>query len=463
LTYNWTAPSGITLSSATAAKPTFTAPEVAANTNYTFVLTVNDGLVNSSVSEVIVTVKNISSTVVQSINMNIGWNIISANVTPANLNMMVIFQPLIDAGRLKKVMDEKGKTLEDFGSLGGWTNNIGNIDLNRGYKVNVTGSAVLNIEGIPVALPLEINLNIGWNIIVYPANQPMNAMTIFQPLIDAGKLKKVMDEAGSTLEDFSFFGGWTNNIGNLIPNKGYKVYMTSAGTLTIPASGTKLAVIPPEIIPSTHFQKVFVGNGTDHATIILVDLAKSGLREGDEIGIFDGKLCVGSAQIGSDQLRQNFISIPASSNDGLAVSLNGFTSENPINLRLFRNNQEYLLKPELKNNSSSIFKEGESMFAIVNSELATKLTELTQPVSLKCYPNPFGEKVNIELNYPRTQKLEVKVFDLNGQLIRMLYVGNSFTGTTLIWDGKNDEGAKMAPGSYLIRANNTVEKVVLSH
>jgi len=84
-------------------------------------------------------------------------------------------------------------------------------------------------------------------------------------------------------------------------------------------------------------------------------------------------------------------------------------------------------------------------------------------LNLKCYPNPFGEQVNIELNYPRTQKLEVKVFDLSGQMIRMLYVGNSFTGTTLIWDGKNDEGAKMAPGSYLIRANNTVEKVVLSH
>ena len=463
ITYLWTAPSGITLSSETVAKPTFTAPEVVTDQTYTFDLVVNDGKVNSTVSQVTVTVKNVSSATTQSISLNIGWNIISANVTPANLDMMAIFQPLIDAGKLKKVMDEAGNTLEDFGFFGGWTNNIGNMDLDRGYKVNVTEPIMLDLQGIPIPLPQEISLNIGWNIIGYPTNQTMDAMTIFQPQIDAAKFKKVMDEAGSTLEDFGFFGGWTNNIGNLTPNKGYKVNMTSAGTLTIPASGTKLAVIPPEVIPSTHFRKVYIGNGTDHATINLVDLAKGGLKEGDEIGIFDGKICVGSAQIGSDQLSQNNISIAASCNDGLAVSSNGFTPQNPISLRLFRNNQEYLLQPDLQNNSNSTFEKGESMFAVVHTELATLLTEITQPVSIRCYPNPFGEQITIELNYSKAQKLEVKVFDLSGQTIRTLYVGNSFTGTTLYWDGKNDEGVKMTSGSYFIKANNSVEKVVLSH
>ena len=57
LTYLWTAPTGITLSSNTAAKPTFTAPEVQTNTNYTFSLIVNDGQVNSIADQVIVTVK----------------------------------------------------------------------------------------------------------------------------------------------------------------------------------------------------------------------------------------------------------------------------------------------------------------------------------------------------------------------------------------------------------------------
>ncbi|HAQ20840.1 MAG TPA: hypothetical protein DCR40_16650 [Prolixibacteraceae bacterium] len=60
LTYLWTAPAGITLSSATADKPTFTSPEVAADTDYTFSLVVNDGTVNSAADEVIVTVKKVN-------------------------------------------------------------------------------------------------------------------------------------------------------------------------------------------------------------------------------------------------------------------------------------------------------------------------------------------------------------------------------------------------------------------
>ena len=59
LTYLWTAPDGITLSSATVAKPTFTAPEVTADKTYTFSLVVNDGSLNSVADEVVITVKNV--------------------------------------------------------------------------------------------------------------------------------------------------------------------------------------------------------------------------------------------------------------------------------------------------------------------------------------------------------------------------------------------------------------------
>lgn len=56
LTYNWMAPSGITLNSNSDQKPTFTAPQVTVRTNYTFTLVVNNGLVNSSTDQVVVTV-----------------------------------------------------------------------------------------------------------------------------------------------------------------------------------------------------------------------------------------------------------------------------------------------------------------------------------------------------------------------------------------------------------------------
>jgi hypothetical protein len=59
LTYKWTAPAGIVLSSDTEAKPTFTAPEVTVNTSYTISLVVNDGLADSPADQVVITVKNV--------------------------------------------------------------------------------------------------------------------------------------------------------------------------------------------------------------------------------------------------------------------------------------------------------------------------------------------------------------------------------------------------------------------
>lgn len=57
LTYKWSSPAGITLSSTTAAKPTFVAPEVSADKAFTFSLVVNDGIVNSTADQVVITIK----------------------------------------------------------------------------------------------------------------------------------------------------------------------------------------------------------------------------------------------------------------------------------------------------------------------------------------------------------------------------------------------------------------------
>ena len=57
LTFKWTAPPGILLSSTSAVKPTFIAPQVTTDTNYNFTLVVNDGTSDSSADQVIITVK----------------------------------------------------------------------------------------------------------------------------------------------------------------------------------------------------------------------------------------------------------------------------------------------------------------------------------------------------------------------------------------------------------------------
>jgi uncharacterized protein (TIGR02145 family) len=587
LTYKWTAPAGITLSSTTASKPTFTAPNVTANTDYTFSLVVNDGTADSPADQVVISVKNVPvithftpvwtgngfdqmniniysakmdglemeagdevgifdgticvgvgkltgaitqqstldivvskndgsgngytagntisfklydasktlemsnvtplyasddpswstdgkfavsltsfvaltgvTKVSQDIALNLGWNIISAYVVPANPDLKAIFQTLIDAGKLKKVMDEAGKTIENFGAFGGWKNNIGNINPTKGYKVNVTATSTLSMEGQPVTLPINIPLALGWNIISYPCPTAQDAKVLVQPLIDSGQLKKVMDEAGKTIENFGAFGGWKNNIGNFLPGKGYKVNVTAACTLSVAAPLNKSAVIVPDVLASAHFSKVFTGNGTDHFNVHLVELASSGLQAGDQIGIFDGNYCVGSATIGQDQLLTGSISIPASFNDEVTGKVNGFTVGHPVTLQLYRENQTYPLTPAKVGGSDAFEKNGSLFLRVTASDLpAAKISVGADQV--KCYPNPFADQLTIEIRLTEPKKLEVSIYDLNGKLVRSLFKGDAGTSETLIWDGTNGNGAKMGSGTYILKANGMIEKVAL--
>jgi pimeloyl-ACP methyl ester carboxylesterase len=391
---------------------------------------------------------------------NTGWNIFSSSIIPANLNLKDIFQPLIDAGKLKKVMDEAGKTIENFGAYGGWKNNIGNLNITKGYKVNVLSTSTLSLEGSPVQLPLDIILATGWNIISYPSATAQDAKALFQTLIDAGKLKKVMDEAGKTIENFGAFGGWKNNIGNFLPGKGYKVNVTGNCTLTIPASGTKSAVVVPEVLASTHFAKVYAGNGTDQMSINLINLQASGLQAGDEIGVFDGKLCVGSATIGSDQLMAGSISIRASANDEMSETFDGFTSGHLVKLQFYRGGQTYPLTLT-KLEGQDIFDQNASLFAQVSMSESTGISGFDNQISFRCYPNPFSEQIIIEIQSASSNKLEVNIYDMNGRQVRKLYNGQSKNRGTLIWDGRNEGGVRAVPGTYLINANGKIEKVVM--
>ena len=585
LSYKWTAPAGITLSSISVAKPTFTAPEVFEKTNYTFSLVVNDGIVDSPADQVIISVinnkkhfntvwigsgydhmniniysaklngvdleagdeigifdgdkcvgsgiltstitqtsllnmvvsryyglggdgytpgnaityklfdasKNIEVTnvataysdnmpgwstdgkfdigasafveltgltkVIQDIPLNIGWNIISANVIPDNPNLKDIFQSLIDAGKLKKVMDETGKTIENFGAFGGWKNNIGNLNSAKGYKVNVLSNSTLSLEGTPVSLPLDITLNTGRNIISYPSATAQDAKALVQLLIDTGKLKKVMDEAGKTIENFGAFGGWKNNIGNFLPGKGYKVNVLENCTLTIPATANKAAKIVPEVMASTHFTKAFKGNGTDHMNIHLVNLQASGLQTGDEIGIYDGKLCVGSQMIGPDQLMAGSISIPASANDELGESINGFTSGHPVELQLYRGTQIYKVKLE-KLGGSELFEKNESLFVQANTSKLTTIQIADNSAQFRCFPNPFTHEITIEVQNLSQAEITVEIYNMAGQRIKNLFKGTSSGHLVLKWNGTNDSGQQVALGVYLCKVNGQSKQVV---
>jgi len=90
------------------------------------------------------------------------------------------------------------------------------------------------------------------------------------------------------------------------------------------------------------------------------------------------------------------------------------------------------------------------------------------PVTLQVYggsrasnePNPFNpyeQKTMINLGVTERASVDVKIYDLAGELVRTLLSGCVVAGTMIPWDGGADNGPVVADGVYLCHIKTTTE------
>jgi hypothetical protein len=67
-------------------------------------------------------------------------------------------------------------------------------------------------------------------------------------------------------------------------------------------------------------------------------------------------------------------------------------------------------------------------------------------------PNPFGDRTTIAYELPKDGKVSLRVFDLNGRLVRVLKDVNEPAGFyTVTWDRRDDAGRETVSGIYFYR------------
>jgi hypothetical protein len=90
----------------------------------------------------------------------------------------------------------------------------------------------------------------------------------------------------------------------------------------------------------------------------------------------------------------------------------------------------------------------ESLMSLSVEEMLTK----TQNDFL-VFPNPFDDKLEIRFKETiSTQQVKISIYDLQGKLIRELNPNPS--QNSIFWDGENESGKHVNPGTYLISVNN---------
>jgi hypothetical protein len=82
------------------------------------------------------------------------------------------------------------------------------------------------------------------------------------------------------------------------------------------------------------------------------------------------------------------------------------------------------------------------------------------------YPNPFNPSTTISFDLVATEQVNLKIYDINGRLVRTLVDGAAAAGTHQVkWDGRDSMGNVVTAGIYMYRLQagnmNFVRKMIL--
>jgi hypothetical protein len=92
-------------------------------------------------------------------------------------------------------------------------------------------------------------------------------------------------------------------------------------------------------------------------------------------------------------------------------------------------------------------------YTIVNTGVATSLSSINENLNnfelMQNYPNPFNPATTIDFINKNAGRVNLKVYNTNGQLVKTLVDGYINSGMHKIeWDGTNSSGIKVSSGPY---------------
>ncbi|OQX77741.1 MAG: hypothetical protein B6D61_06705, partial [Bacteroidetes bacterium 4484_249] len=300
-----------------------------------------------------------------------------------------------------------------------------------------------------------------WNYISVLSQNPVPVVDVFAGLTD--EVSIVQAASGD-----SWIPGTVNTIGDMQPGLGYKIALAvdTAVTFNYPAGTKKSATIPlaatgKQKSPTGSGQFTFTETGLPYAIVLKVKSPNESpfnLVPGDEIGIFDGSLCVGAAVYdGQDQML-----ITAWEMDG-SQNLPGFTSGHPLTAKIYKGSVGHPTSHRVLKSTGAKPFFGEGNYANVVLET---LPINEEPFKFGVLPNPFKDETVIMFKLTTEDVVKVNVFDGSGRLVKLLtnkaYGPNSHE---LNWNGTDLNGSRLYPGIYYIVAETTseiiTEKVII--
>lgn len=222
-----------------------------------------------------------SSRVTIDIPLTTGWNLISSNVLPDNLNLETIFSPIVS--QIESVRDLRNSYIPGF------FNGIGNWDIRSGYYVKSKSNITLQITGEKVnPATSSIPINPNWQMIAYYCDSNVPVGNAFSALTN--DIESVRNLTQSYIPGFS-----TPDAICMKPFQGYLVKgkPNISRSLTYTCQGSCQSPNPGNSNITERSKREFQISDNSAVLVLPASVLNDNIKTGDEIRVYssDDILC----------------------------------------------------------------------------------------------------------------------------------------------------------------------------
>jgi len=357
----------------------------------------------------------------RTIQLDIGWNMVSVNLQPDPDDIRVLMRELVEADLLILMKDGLGRFYSpefDFCNIPGW-------NVTDGYQMKMDDAEELTLAGITVMADDAIPLTDGWNLISYYPRAPVDAIVAFSGIVD--QLLMAKDGWGRFYNPEWGF----SNMGDLQELRGYQVKVTEDLELVY-----RLQAEDDDFVVNVHNQQgeLPAHPNTGNNMSLLV---RGGSTRDCEIGSYaDGEL------VGSGILQKGVGGIAIWGDDPTTTEIDGALDGASLELKLLDENG---LQPvQFKTLTGDGLYQTDGFWTV---ELLD-ITEIPDEFGIiSTYPNPFNSQTHLTFNLPEASRIDLALFSLSGRRVMNIESAQKNAGqyTTTI------DGALLSSGVYIVQ------------
>lgn len=349
------------------------------------------------------------------------WSTVSLNLLPPFPDFEIIFASLLQAQELEIVKDGQGRFWDvesDFSNLGAW-------NITRGYMVRVAHPTQLTIEGIEANPRRLIRVEFGWSIIGFLPREPQPVPEALSTVLDNLRILK-RDDGAFFLPEWDWDG-----IGTLVPGKGYHIALTAVDTLIYPELEGRDALdacVIPKFSPSlSSFNMSLLLHGLDPGSRISA-VSEMGTRVGGAVVENDGRA-----------------GFPVWGDDPETLQCEGLAEGEVFSLVADRNGASQRIEVDWEMGKAVYSDDGISVGML--REILPEHPE----IRLSGYPNPFNDRLELQVFSSVKGTVELTVYDLTGRIYlqRTIHLDAPGLSTPI-----SLEAATMPAGVIIIKATD---------